>query len=317
MVLLLDIDLTTSLSKVRLKTPVIIAGGVINEKILLKALDFEVGAITIGTVAASPKSFHQPPYIVRVDEVGFVNAYGIRKTLRDLEDFIFEVKSRAEENDVRLICSVIKESESLVEEMVRRACELGCDVIELNLSTPVISSLLEKGLNISLAEKIVYKAVKASSKPVSVKLSPLIQDIAAACRELVDAGAGILHLINALSPALAVDVETGRPKLNTKLGLGALTGTAIKPIALAKVLQAAVVLPETPIIGTGGVTTWRDAVEMIVVCASAVGVHSLIYSRGLKALNEIVYGIKSFMERKEHSSISEFKGSTLKYVLES
>ncbi len=315
MVSFMDVDLTTSLSTVRLKTPVVLAGGVISEELVYKALDLEVGAVTIGTVAASPKSFHPPPFLVRVSDIGFVNAYGIRKTADDIADFILKAKDKAERNNVKLVCSVIEDDTGKLVELVRKMDELGCDIVELNMSAPVIPNLLKQGLNLDLAKKIVHRASKATSKPLSVKLSPLIQDISGASKELVSAGARILHLINALSPALVIDIETGKPKLNTKLGLGALTGPAIKPIALAKVLQTAIELPATPIIGTGGITTWKDAIEMIMAGASAVGVHSVIYSRGLKAINEIVNGIKQFMEEKGYSSINELRGRTITHVL--
>lgn len=116
-------------------------------------------------------------------------------------------------------------------------------------------------------------------------------------------GADILHLTNALGPALALDIDTGRPILKTESGCGALSGPAIKPIALATVFLASRAMLGKPIIGTGGIYSWRDAVEFIMAGATAVGLHSALYAKGIRVLNEILEGIREFMCRFGYSRL--------------
>ncbi len=309
----MDIDISTILADVRMKSPIVITGGVMSDELLFKALDLGVGAITIGTIALKPKSRHPPPFIVRLP-YGFVNAYGIRRGLDDVKDFIVKILDVAERNDVKIICSCIEESLDSLKLIVRELEDLGCHIIELNASAPILKEVLELGLRADVLAKVVAQVSSTSRKPLSVKLSPLIVDVTSVAKELARAGMRIAHLINALSPALVIDVNTGKPILGIKGGIGALSGPAIKPIALAKVMMVAKNNPGLPIIGTGGVTSWRDAIEMIMVGASAVGLHSVLYIKGVRVIKEILSGIREFMKVRGYRSLEEFRGLTLKYV---
>ncbi|HDD26030.1 MAG TPA: hypothetical protein ENF75_02955 [Acidilobales archaeon] len=309
----MDIDLSVNLAGVELKSPIVVSAGVINEDYILKALKTDVGAVILGSYALSPKSTHPPPFIIKLG-YGFVNAYGIRKSISEIRGFMLKVIDVAERNDVKVFCSVIEDNVERTSLIAKEAEELGCRVIELNLSAPIIPNLLTMGLNLDVAKTLVMGVSKCIKVPLSVKLSPLIQDIGYVGKELLKSGASILHLINALSPAMVIDIEAGKPMLKTKDGLGAFTGPSIKPIALAKVYLTAKELPEAPIIGTGGVTSWRDAIEMIMVGASAVGIHSALYLKGVEVINEIVNGIKNYLRRKGIERLNELRGLVLKNI---
>lgn len=307
----MDYDLSVMLTNLKLKSPIIISAGIIDENVIVKSLEENVGGVILGSYALTPKSFHPPPFIIKLKH-GFVNAYGIRKSIDDVSGFILNIIDKAERNDVKVFCSVIEENIDGIILASKKVERLGCKVVELNLSAPVIPGLLSMGLNLKLAKEIVHEVSKNIKVPLSVKLSPLIQDIGFTGKELCQSGANILHLINALSPALVIDIDTGKPILKTKDGLGALTGPSIKPIALAKIYLTAKTVPNAAIIGTGGVCSWKDAIEMIMVGASAVGIHSVLYLKGVKAISEIVEGIKKYMRSKGIKSLSEIKGITLK-----
>ncbi len=282
-----------------MKSPLIVAGGIINEKLVLEAMDRGVGGVVVGTYALTPKSRHPPPFITKV-ECGYVNAYGVRRSLEEAEGFILRVVEKAERDDVLVIGSVVEDDVTKVVEAARTMHGFGVPVVELNLSAPVLKG--PEGLDV---ERLI-RDVKSDLK-VSVKLPPLISQ--GALRKFSEAD--ILHLSNALGPAFALDIKTGRPILKTENGCGALSGPAIKPIALATVFLASKAMPSKPIIGTGGVSSWKDAVEFIMAGASAVGLHSALYARGIKVLDEILEGMRRFMEREGYSKPEEFKGLAL------
>ena len=309
----MDVDLSVTLDGVELKNPIIISGGVINDTLLLKAMEYGVGGVTIGSIALKPKSTHPPPFIVKV-HYGFVNAYGIRRGLSDYEDILAKVIDKAESTNTKVICSCVEEN---LDDIVYLAKELesrGCSIIELNLSAPIIKKIFDVGLKSDVMAEIVREVSRNINRPLSVKLSPLILDIADTANRLHSSGARIIHLINALNPALAIDLETGKPLLKTRNGLGALSGPAIKPIALAKVMLVAKSNPHIPIIGTGGVSSWSDAIEMILAGASAVGIHSALYIHGVKIVSEIITGMKQYLIKKGITKITDIRGLTIRYV---
>ncbi len=300
-------DMKINLGGVLFKNPLIISGGVPSWSILVKALELGVGGVVFGSIGLKALSSHPPPFIIRLS-YGFVNAYGVRHGLKDVEGELSRIIDLAERVDARVICSCVEER---VEDMVFLARELekhGCSIIELNLSAPVIKDILEKGLKAEILSSIVRQVSKSIHIPLSVKLSPLIIDVSFFTRRLYDSGASIIHLINALSPALVLDIERRKPVLKTSDGLGALSGPAIKPVALAKVYMAARDNPHIPIIGTGGISSWRDAVEMIMAGAWAIGIHSALYIHGLRVIREIINGLERYLEEQNLRGISQLRG---------
>ncbi len=307
----MDINLSVDLGGIILKNPLIISGGIPSWRILARALELDVGGVVFGSIGLRALSFHPPPFIVRLP-YGFVNAYGIRHGLKDVETVLSKIVDLAERMDAKVICSCIEEK---VEDTVFLARELekrGCSIIELNLSAPVIKEVLEKGLKVEVLSEIVKRVSKNVHIPLSVKLSPLIIDISFFTRRLHESGADIIHLINALSPALVLDIDSGNPLLKTNNGLGALSGPAIKPVALAKVYLAARDNPHIPIIGTGGISNWRDAVEMIMVGAWAIGIHSALYIHGVRVIREIINGLERYLEEHGFRSLNEIRGLVFK-----
>ena len=303
----MSVDLSVELSGVRFKNPLIISGGVPSWNILIKAIEQDVGGIVFGSIGLRPLSSHPPPFIIRLP-YGFVNAYGVRHGLSSVEGELLRIIDLAERFNSRVICSCVEERIEDMIELARRLEDMGCSIVELNLSAPVIREVLEKGLSVEVLEEITRRVSREIHVPLSVKLSPLILDPALFTRRLYESGARIIHLSNALSPALVLDYRTGRPVLKTSNGLGALSGPAIKPIALAKVYLAAKDNPSIPIIGTGGVSTWKDLVEMILTGAWAVGIHSTIYLHGIKIVKELLKGLTKYLIEKGYSNVNQIRG---------
>ncbi len=187
-------------------------------------------------------------------------------------------------------------------------------MIELNISCPnVKAGGMAFGLESRAAFEVTSVVRKATKKPLMVKLSPNAPDLISVADAVRRAGADAISLVNTFQ-AMAIDVERGNLVFdNVKAGL---SGSAIKPIALRMVYDVCAwmkKLPEKeriPVVGLGGISSWRDAVEFIMAGASAVQVGSATF-REPRAMANIVLGIELFMKRKGYTKIEDFRGIVL------
>jgi dihydroorotate dehydrogenase (NAD+) catalytic subunit len=148
------------------------------------------------------------------------------------------------------------------------------------------------------------RAVKRfCDKPLIVKLSPNVTDIASIARAVEEAGADAVSLINTLL-GMAIDVETQTPKLSTITG--GLSGPAVKPVALRMVWQVARAV-KIPVIGIGGIATWQDAAEFLLAGASAVQIGTANFIDPLTPL-KIIDGLEQYLQRKGLQKITEIVG---------
>jgi dihydroorotate dehydrogenase (NAD+) catalytic subunit len=155
----------------------------------------------------------------------------------------------------------------------------------------------------------VTRLVKRNARcPVIIKLSPNVENISAIAREVANAGADAICAINSLGPGMVVDIDTGRPVLSNRTG--GVSGPAIRPIAVRCVYDICKALRGTnvQVIGTGGVTDARDAIEMILVGATCVGIGSAVYHHGYGVFQDVCAGIEEYMRRHGYGSIEEFRG---------
>jgi len=177
--------------------------------------------------------------------------------------------------------------------------------VEVNISCPnVKQGGIAFGADPAFAHRVVQAVREQTSKHVMVKLSPNVTDIVDIATCVEDAGADSLSLINTLT-GMAVDLDTCRPMLANITG--GLSGPAIKPIALRMVWQVAQKV-HIPVIGVGGIMTAKDALEFLVVGATAVQVGTANFVNP-RATMEIVQEIERFVERKELDTVMKIVGS--------
>jgi dihydroorotate dehydrogenase (NAD+) catalytic subunit len=151
----------------------------------------------------------------------------------------------------------------------------------------------------------VTEAVKkVATRPVIVKLSPNVPNIARIAAAVEEAGANAITAINTI-PGMIIDATAGKPFLSNRTG--GISGPALKPIALRCVCSIAQAV-SIPIIGTGGVSSGQDAAEMLMAGATVVGVGSAIYYRGVSAMQQIAVELAEFMTRQNINSIEAMRG---------
>ena len=262
--------LATDFAGIKLKTPVMGASGTFGFGIEYK--DFlnlgDVGAIISKGLTPLPRPGNNG---VRVAETpgGMLNCIGLENP--GIEGFLRDIlpKVRQEAADTAFIANF---SAGTVEDYGMMAARLdvdGVDGVEVNISCPnVKEGGIVFGTDPRAAAAVTEAVKKNTKKPVIVKLSPNVTDIALMARAVEEAGADAIALINTLT-GMVIDTRTWQPLLGNITG--GLSGPAVKPIAVRMVWQAAQAV-KIPILGLGGITCGEDAVEFLLAGASAVAV---------------------------------------------
>ena len=291
-------SLTVDAGGLGLQNPVILAAGILGTTgaSLRRAALAGAGCVVTKSLGSGPKSGYSGPTVVQV-ECGLLNAMGLPnpsyKVFQEEIDF-------AKTGGTPVVASIFGGS---AEEFARIAKGLKADAFELNLSCPHAERYgSELGRYPDLVEAVTG-AVKASvDVPVWVKLTPNTADIVELGLAAQRGGADAVVAINTLK-AMAIDIETGYPILGNKFG--GLSGAAIKPVAVRCVFELSSRL-EIPVIGVGGVSTWEDAVEMIMAGACAVQVGTAL-QRGYEVFRELTEGLSCYLERKK-MTLEELRG---------
>ncbi len=178
------------------------------------------------------------------------------------------------------------------------------DIIELNISCPnVKEGGMAFGIKCDSARDIVSRAKSICKKPLIVKLSPNAENIKEMAYACVEAGANGLSLVNTFN-ALAIDILSRKPVFNNITA--GLSGPCIKPIALRMVYEVSGVV-DVPIIGIGGIMTWKDAIEFIMAGARAVQIGSANFIKPDLCL-DIISGIENFMKEQGIKDLKEITG---------
>ena len=282
-------SLSVDVGGLLLQNPVMLAAGILGTTgaSLRRAALAGAGGVVTKSIGSDPREGHPGPTVVQV-ECGLLNAMGLPNPgFREFQKEIDVAKT----SGVPVVASIFGSSAA---EFARIARGLQPDAFELNLSCPHAEKYgSELGRYPDLVEAVTG-AVKASANvPVWVKLTPNTSDIVELGRAAQSGGADAVVAINTLK-AMAIDIETGYPILGNKFG--GLSGSAVKPVAVRCVYELASNL-DIPVIGVGGVSSWEDAVEMMMAGAKAVQVGTALY-RGYEVFKEIADGLSSYLDRK-------------------
>ena len=219
-----------------------------------------------------------------------------------------EILPRLDFSEARYIANISGATIEEYAEVARIFDDSPIDAIEVNISCP---NVREGGMifgNIpSMSARVVAACRSATTKPIITKLSPNQTDIAENAYRCIEAGADGLSLINTVA-GMAIDTESMRPVLNNNQG--GISGPAIKPIALLAVHRVYQVTKSynIPIIGQGGITCAKDAVEFLIAGANAVGIGTALFYDPL-ICSTINRNLLEYMDRKGIDNIRELTGS--------
>jgi dihydroorotate dehydrogenase (NAD+) catalytic subunit len=298
-------DLTTELAGLRLKNPVLTASGTYAAgKEYGQLIDLNrLGAICVKTVTLKATAGNKPPRLWETPS-GMLNSIGLQNA--GIDAFVADDLPFLAGLDVPVILSIAATSVDDYTRLAKMVAGLAdVDAVELNISCPnVKAGGTVFGSDAKLAAEVTAKAKLACSKPLIVKLTPNVVDIAEVGRACERAGADALSLINTIK-GMAVDVEKMRPGLGNVVG--GLSGPAIKPIAVRMVWETAQAVG-IPIIGIGGIMTADDALEFILAGASAVAVGTANFVDPQAPL-KVIDGINDYLERHGIARLSDLVGA--------
>jgi len=308
--------LSTTLCGVLFRNPVVLASGILglSEEVFVRLAQAGAGGITTKSCSLQPRVGWHNPTILNYGP-GLINAVGLSNP--GVEVMVQEIraaKRQLQPLGVPIIASIFANSIYDFGVLTRYICEAEPDLIEINISCPNLDAEHEEmfSSNAYVSGQVTRSVKRNARCPIVVKLSPNVDNIAIIAKEVANAGADVICAVNSFGPGMVLDIETARPVLSNRTG--GVSGPAIRPIAVRCVHDICRALrgSKVQVIGTGGVTTARDAVEMILVGATCVGVGSAIYTRGLGVFDEINAGIAEYMQRHSYQNIDEFRGRALR-----
>ncbi len=299
-----DPELSVSLGRVKLKNPVMVASGTFGF-----AEEYEdfieldcLGAIIPKGISLRPM-IGNPPARIFETEGGILNSIGLQNPgfhgfVQEKLPFLRRIKSH-------LIINFFGNTQKEYVELARRFDEVpGISGLEMNISCPNVK---RGGIAFCSDPRMTYRLVQAVRKstqlPLLVKLSPNVTDIASLAKISEEGGADAVSLVNTFK-ALAINIHSRKPELGNIIG--GLSGPAIKPIALRMVWEVCQKV-KVPVVGMGGITKAEDAIEFLMVGASAiqVGTANLVNPR---AAIEIIHGIKRYMTEKKINRLQKLIG---------
>lgn len=295
--------LETELCGLRLKNPFILASGIrdVNAELLIRAAREGAGAVTSKSCSLLPRLGHPNPTVIFHGGV-MLNAIGLSNPGVDAE--ILELKKAKAEAGVPVIASIFAHSVPEFYELAYKISEAEPDMIEVNISCPNVSN---EGKMFSAcapdAAEVAREVKKATSIPISVKLSPNVSDIAEIALAVEKAGADCITAINTIG-GMFIDPVARKPLLANKVG--GLSGSLIKPIALKAVYDIRRSGVKIPVIGTGGVSGARDAAEMLCAGATAVGVGTAVMGRD-NFFAALAADLEKFMGENNFASLSDLR----------
>jgi dihydroorotate dehydrogenase (NAD+) catalytic subunit len=298
-------SLSVRVAGLELRNPTALASGILgySAESLQRIAEAGAGAVVTKSVGVEPRPGYANPTVVQAN-AGLINAMGLPNP--GIDEYTEEITYAKSILKVPLIVSVYGYTAEEYVNVARKAAEAGADAIELNVSCPHVKDTgSEIGQNPKILAEVVAKVKAATQKPIIVKLSPNVADIAEIAKTAVKAGADALTAINTVK-AMAIDAETQMPVLsNVK---GGLSGPAIKPVALRCVYDIFEAQLKAPIIGCGGITTWQDAVEFLLAGASAIQIGTAIALQEPSVFQTINRGVAAYLKKKGYGSVKEIVG---------
>ena len=301
--------LHTELCGVAMASPIVLlSGGVGFGEEYTRVAGFsnsDVGAVVLKGTTGDAR-LGNPPHRIYETPEGMLNAIGLQNP--GVDNVVDEILPGLDFSETRFFANVSGSTIEEYERVTRRFDDSDIDAVEINISCPnVKEGGVAFGNDPEMSARVVAACRAQTSKPIITKLSPNQTDSQRNARLCIDAGTDGFAVNNTIM-GMAIDSESRRPIIGNVRG--GLSGPAIKPIALLKVREVFEVAKKhnVPIIGQGGITTPKDALEFLIAGAAAVGIGTALFYEPL-VCKKINAGIVDYLERHKLGSVSELVGT--------
>ncbi len=292
----------------KMESPLVLASGILGltAASMQRVVAFGAGAVTTKSFNLETRKGHKGPSIVPFKH-GLLNAVGLSNP--GVDEMVKEIKLYKAGCDAPVFASLFGRTIEEFGAVTELALEAQPDLIEVNVSCPNVHSEFGTPFGDSCPDtgkvtRLVKK--KAGNVPVSIKLGPHGPGIGKLARACEDNGADAITAINTVGPGMLIDINVRKPVLSNLTG--GVSGPAILPVAVKSVFEVYKQV-KIPIIGTGGVNTWDDALQLILAGATTVGLGTGIYYEGIGVFDKINIGLIKYMNEYGFKSLEEIRGS--------
>lgn len=297
-------DLSVKIAGVEFNNPLIAASGTFGfgrEYGEFYPLE-KLGGISCKGITLKRRDGNPVPRVAETPS-GMLNAVGLQNPGVDV--FIKEDLPWLKQQNTVVIANIAGNTPEEYCEMAEKLSDTDIDMIEMNISCPnVKSGGVQFGTSCESVGAITDAVRRHCTKPLIVKLSPNVTDIVSIAKSAEASGADAISMINTLT-GMRIDINTRRPIIRNNTG--GMSGPAIFPVAVRMVWQVAGAV-NIPIIGMGGISTWQDAVEMLIAGATALQIGTVFFSDPYAPI-KINEGINRFLDENGLKSITELTGT--------
>lgn len=293
-------DLSVNICGVKLNNPLIAASGTFgfgheySEFYPLSTL----GGISCKGITLKPRLGNPPPRIAEGKD-GILNSVGLQNP--GVDHFIEKDLPWLSQQGTAVIANIAGNTVDEYCMMAEKLNDTAVDMVEMNISCPNVKhGGVAFGTSCDSVASITKAVRSHCRKPLIVKLSPNVSDIAEIAKAAQSEGADAVSLINTLT-GMRIDIETSRPIL--KNNTGGMSGPAVFPVAVRMVWEVKRAV-DIPVIGMGGISTWEDAAEMLIAGADALQIGTVLFNDPYAPI-KICKGLSEFLQRKGLKSVSE------------
>lgn len=262
----------------------------------------KLGGISVKGTTEKLRTGNLPPRIAETPS-GMLNSVGLQNP--GVDHFIAHELPYLMGKNTVIIANMAGSTADGYREVAEKLDRTDVPMIEVNISCPnVKAGGAAFGVSCEGAAQITKIVRAATKKPIMIKLSPNVTNIAEIAKAVEAEGADAVSLINTLL-GMRIDIRTKRPILHNNVG--GLSGPAVFPVAIRMVWQVANAV-KIPVCGMGGISTWEDAVEMMMAGASTVQVGAALFNDPLAAV-KIIDGLEKYVEDNHLNSINDIVGA--------
>ena len=324
----LDVDIKTHICGIELENPFLLSSSIVGSTydMCKRALEAGWAGVVFKTICPFEINEASPRYsqLENWDTsfTGFKNIEQLSQHTVE-EDCSILKKLKEEFPNKVIIASIMGRNENEWEEVARQVTKTGCDAIELNFSCPnmeIKGTGSDIGQSPDTVEKYTLAARKGTNLPLIAKMTPNITDITIPAIAAKKGGANGISAINTIKSITNINFNslTPEPDINGKSSIGGYSGRAVKPIALKMItdLTTNEKLSDMDISGIGGIYTYKDAIEFMLLGASNIQLTTAVMEYGYRIIDDLILGLKIFMKENNFNKVNDFIGISKKCIVD-